>query len=293
MKFIILFLIVPILTVGQITYHGTITNKKTKEKIPFATVGLIKENIGTNAEDNGNFILVSKNEKLNDTLIFSCVGYETLKYPVDQHNLRSLSIELKEKLNELSEVVITNKTSWIFNTLNDFSKCGNSYVTTSGYQTQLAQHFKAVEDNSLLTEVKICRFSLGVIDPEKTLFRIRIYSMDTITKAPSKDLCAEILEVKSRSKIVNLNIEKYRIYIPDKDFFVAIEWLKIPYNEEKSKRKVTGKDVEQIIYRPSIGWTENISSSMEAWMLDYKNVWRPMFKMNNKTRVSISATVKY
>ncbi len=294
MKFIILFLIAPILTVGQSTYKGTIINKKTKEKISFATVGLIKENIGTNAAEDGNFILVSKNEKLNDTLIFSCIGYLTLKYPVDKNNLRSLSIELEEKVNELSEVVITNKTSWIFKTLNDFSKCGNSFVGSGGYQTQLAQHFQVPEDNSILTEIKICRMGFGLIEPEKTIFRIRIYNIDTLTKAPSNDLCDQVIEVKTRSKTISLYLEKYKINIPNKDFFVAIEWLKIPYNENKNKTKQRdGKIIETISYRPSIGWTDNISSKMDAWMLDYKNIWRPMFKMNDKTSVSISATVKY
>ncbi|MEJ7822899.1 MAG: carboxypeptidase-like regulatory domain-containing protein [Chitinophagaceae bacterium] len=294
MKIIILFLIAPILTVGQTTYNGSITNKKTKEKIPFATVGLIKENIGINATEDGDFILVSKNDKLNDTLIFSCVGYETLKHPIDKNNLRNLSIELEEKVNELSEVVITNKTSWTFNTLNDFSKCGNSFVGSSGYQTQLAQHFQVPAANAILTALKICRMSLGLIDPEKTIFRIRIYDMNTLTKAPSNDLCDQVIEVKTRSKTISLNLQKYKIHIPNKDFFVAIEWLKIPYNESKGKTKLPdGKVIETISYRPSIGWTDNISSKMDPWMLDYKNIWRPMFKMNGKTSVSISATVKY
>ena len=67
----------------------------------------------------------------------------------------------------------------------------------------------------------------------------------------------------------------------------------IPFNESKSKMKVNGIETEYISYRPSIGWTDNINSKMEAWGLDYRNIWRPMFKMNNKTSISISATVKY
>lgn len=282
------------MTAGQTTYNGTISNKRTKEIIPFSTVGLVKENIGINAAEDGTFILVSKNETPNDTLIFSCVGYQTLKHAIDKNNVNNLSIELEEKVNELSEVVITNKTSWTFNTLNDFSKCGNSFVGSSGYQTQLAQHFQVPEYNALLTDIKICRMSLGPLGAEKTIFRIRIYDIDTLTKAPSNDLCDQVIEVKTKSKTISLNLEKYKIRIPNRDFFVAIEWLKIPYNESKSKTKLSaGKIIETLSYRPSIGWTDKVSSTMDAWMLDYKNVWRTMFKMNDKTSVSISATVKY
>ena len=253
----------------------------------------MKENIGTNANEDGKFTLRSQGIKENDTLIISCVGYSTRKLPIDKVNRIGLVIELTEQVTILNEVVVKNKTSWTTETLNDFSKCGNSFITSSGYQTQLAQHFEVKKDNSILTEIKICRFAIGLILPEQTIFRIRIYDIDTITKSPSTDLCDQIIEVKTRSKVININLEKYKIRIPSKDFFVAVEWLKIPYNESKSKMKSNGKEVEHISYRPSIGWTDNKNSKMEAWMLDYKNVWRPMFKMNNKTSVSISATVKY
>lgn len=293
MRNLIILLFFPFNLFGQNSFEGKVINAKSKEIVPFATIGLMKENIGTNANENGKFTLLSQGIKENDTLIISCVGYSTQKLPIDKINKIGLVIELKEQVTILNEVVVKNKTSWTTETLNDFSKCGNSFITSSGYQTQLAQHFEVKEENSILTEIKICRMAIALIDPEKTMFRIRIYDIDTMTKSPSTDLCDEIIEVKTRSKVININLEKYKIRIPSKDFFVAVEWLKIPYNESKSKMKVNGKEVEHITYRPSIGWTDNTNSKMEAWMLDYKNVWRPMFKMNNKTSVSISATVKY
>lgn len=293
MNNLIILLFLPFNLFGQITFEGKVVNAKSKAIIPFATIGLMKENIGTNANEDGQFTLLSQGIKENDTLIISCIGYRIQKLPIDKKSKIGLVIELTEQLNVLNEVVVKNKTTWTTEILNDFSKCGNSFITSNGYQTQLAQHFEVKEESSILTEIKICRMAIALLDPEKTIFRIRIYNIDTITKSPSTDLCDQIIEVKTRSKVININLEKYKIHIPSKDFFVAVEWLKIPYNESKSKMKVNGKEVEHITYRPSIGWTDNANSKMEAWMLDYTNVWRPMFKMNNKTSVSISATVKY
>lgn len=295
MKLFLLLLISPILTIGQTNYKGAIINKLTQEKIPFATVGLMKENIGTNAGEDGFFNLTSNNKKSNDTLIISCIGYETLKVPVEQVTLTNTdkNFELTEHLTNLGEVIVTNKTVWATTSLNDFKNCGNSFITSSGYQTQLAQHFTTPTENSILTDIKICRLSNGILGSEKTIFRIRVYGIDTITKSPKNDLCNETIEVKSSNKFIKLNMQKYKIHIPDKDFFIAIEWLKIPYNENKTKMKLNGNEVEHITYKPSIGWTDNENSNMEAWMLDYNNKWRPMFKANGKTSVSISATVKY
>ena len=293
MKISIIILIFPLITFGQSSISGKVVNSKTKLAIPFVTVGLLKENIGTNSSEEGNFKLTSIKLFSTDTLIFSCVGFNTLKLPVNFNEKSEVTYELIEKFSILDEVIVSSKKDWNFIRLNDFSKCGNSFITSSGFQTQLAQHFQVKEENSILTEIKICRMSIAILDPEKTIFRIRVYGFDSLTKSPSTDLCDQTIEVKTRSKTINLNLEKYKIHIPDKDFFVAIEWLKIPLNENKSKMKIDGKLVEHITYRPSIGWTDNLNPKMEAWSLDYNNVWRPMWKMNNKTSISIAAKVKY
>jgi len=293
MKFLTILLFSPLYFFGQTSFRGKVVNTKNKEIVPFATIGLMKENIGTNATEDGTFLLISKADKTNDTLIISCVGFLTQKLPVDRTKTNNLVFELTEQETILKEVVVKNKNSWTSITLNEFSKCGNYFITSSGYQTQLAQHFNVVDYNSILTGIKICRRSMSIVDPDRTIFRIRIYDIDTVTKSPSNDLCDQVIEVKTKSKVISLNVEKYKILIPNKEFFIAIEWLKIPYNENKGKMKVNGKEVEYITYSPSIGWTDNINVNMEAWMLDYNNIWRPMFKNNNKTSVSISATVKY
>jgi len=293
MKRIIFLLFSSTSLLGQAVISGKIINSKTKEPIPFATVGLVKENIGTNALEDGTFQLVSSISKLNDTLIFSCIGFKSLKKSINEFKELDNVVEMTEQETILSEVIVSNKRNWMFEKLNDFSDCGNSFITSNGYQTQLAQHLHVSKANTLLTEIKICRLSNGIFDHEKTIFRIRVYDVDTLNNSPSQDLYDKVIEVKTKDKIVIVNLENYKIRIPQKDFFVAIEWLKIPYNMHRSIRKTNGKQIEHITYRPSIGLTENGISKMETWSLDYKNNWRPMFNMNNKTNISISAVVKY
>lgn len=293
MKFTLYILFFPVFAFGQSIIRGKVINSKNKLAIPFVTVGLTNENIGTTSSEEGFFQFTS-NKKINgDTIIISSIGYKTVRLLYDFNKMSDLTIELTEQPTVLNEVVISNKKYTTSLVLNNFSKCGNSFIGSNGFQTQLAQHFKVKEENSQLTEIKICRMSNALLDPEKTIFRVRIYDIDTLTKAPSIDLCDQIIEVKTRSKLINLNLEKYKIRIPAKDFFVSIEWLKIPFNESKSKIKVNGIDTEYITYRPSIGWTDNDNLKMEAWMLDYKNVWRLMSTITNKTSISIAATVKY
>lgn len=159
--------------------------------------------------------------------------------------------------------------------------------------SQLAQHFVAPTTYSMLTTVKVCQ-NMGVFNKEGSIFRIRIYDMDSITGAPSKDLCNEIIEIKTDKKNTIIDLEQYAINIPQRDFFVSIEWLKIQANE-RSFVDSNGKEIWHLSYAPSVGWTKAKNDKMEVWYLDYHGSWFTMHKMpfNDKTSIAISATLKY
>ena len=291
MKTLLCFLF-PAITLGQAAYKGNIVNKKTNEKVSFATVGLVIENIGTNADEDGKFVLTAKAGNPNDTMTISCVGYETLKIAVSK--LPGI-IELEERQTMLANFSITSKVKCVYIKLND-SECGNVSITTRGFQTHVARLFTTTSDNAILTEVEVCK-SNPIFENHKTIFRLRFYDMDTITKAPSTELCNEIIEVKTSSKTTNVNVEKYKISIPNKNFFVAVEWLKIPYNENVEKVTSDGKKEVRVTYRPNISCTNALHGNNHrevreyaVWGLGYQNKWFPMVFIKD---ISISATIKY
>ncbi len=75
------------------------------------------------------------------------------------------------------------------------------------------------------------------------------------------ELCNEVIEIYTSNKRTRVNLEKYKIHV-SKYFFVAIEWLKIQYNENKYITKIEGKKQEHITFRPSIlGKVNNQSDS--------------------------------
>jgi hypothetical protein len=279
----LLFLIFPLISYGQNNYYGDIIDKNTKEKIPFATIGLIKENTGINADENGRFALVSRYE--SDTLIISSIGYESLKFSVNMLPLNML-FELQKKSITLKDILIVQyKKS---ETINEFSNCGISYYKTSGMVSQVAQQFQSPAANSLLSEINICK------SDDHSLFRIRVYSMDSLSGLPSIDLADTIIEIKTARKHVHIDVAKYNIYIPGRDFFVAIEWLKIPYNENKEKIKkgsltnVSSTYSPSIAYKPESRVLSDIGKPIKVWQKLYTGNW---IKLSG--RLLISATVKY
>ncbi len=292
MKFLIILFLLPLFASGQKIYKGKIINSITKKNIPFATVGFLKANIGVNADENGEFILSTTTENIRDTLIISCVGYETLK--IVTQNIPEI-INLNEKQVDLSEVSVFSKLNWTFTKLNN-KDCGAVGVTTNGFQSQIAKFFKTSFGNSILTEVEICK-SNSLFERHKSLFRLRFYDMDTITKAPSTELCNEVIEINTSNKSTKVNLEKYKIRVSN-CFFVAIEWLKIEYNENKYTIIVEGKRQERKTYRPSIlcdiykQLANEVRSGQnyEVWGLFYNDKWSPQPWISD---ISISVTVKH
>jgi hypothetical protein len=286
---LLLFVFFPIISFGQIVYTGEIISKSSKSKIPFATIGFTKNNSGTNADEQGKFSLLSSKFE-NDTLIVSCVGYRTLKIPTSKFP-ENMYFELEDKGGTLNEIIIGKQYKKSSNLLNDFSNCGINYYTSSGFIAEVAQYFRTEEKNSLLSEVNICKSG------DNALFRIRIYSMDSIKKIPLQDLIDTIIEVKSTKRHVHLDLEKYKIVIPDKDFFVSIVWLKIVSNERKAKRMMGGKKTTYSEYTPFVSFkvpqnnTLNSENLITTWQKDYKGRWIKFYPEN--ANLLISVKVKY
>lgn len=285
---LLLLISLPLSSFGQSFFEGLVINKETKHRIPFATIGLIKQNTGTNADENGNFTLSISGS--SDTLLISCIGFETTKFPQNRSYLKD-TFELQPKIASLAEIIVTNRKNPTSTTLGQYSNCSTNYYTTSNAINQIARHFKTTRNNVSLKEIEICKYGMAIIDPARTKFRIRIYSMDKISGTPGDDLCDSVIELDVTGRHIKVNLEQYNIIIPDTDFFVAIEWLRIPLNQQKNKSKIDGNQkFVYYTYSPLIAIKDETKESLdfECWQLEYSGKWRrfPWTAM-------ISATIDY
>jgi len=287
MRFIILLLF-PIFSSAQNIFEGVVINKSTKEPIPFASVSLIKGRIGVNADEKGFFKLYNTSRVFDDSLIVTCMGYAPLKIPLSNTENITIKAELTENVQTLKEVVVLNNNFKNIITLNDFDEFSGSYYGSGSFIAQLAQHFVSPSENAMLKEIKIAKFSVPILSPQKAMFRVRVYDVDPISKQPSNDLADQVIEVKSKGKIVELNLEQYKIYTPNKDFFIAIEWLRIPYNA--NEMKLNGRT--EIRYAPSIGFYQKSAPYMDLWQLGLNNVWSKL-PSNLISNLAIAVSLKY
>ena len=107
--FILTFFLNSVFAISQITIVGKITNNKNMP-IQYANVWLQHSNIGTVTNNNGEYILNIKKESLPDTLIFSYIGYKTVKRKlVSNKNKITLNIILEPFPQVLQEIAIKSK----------------------------------------------------------------------------------------------------------------------------------------------------------------------------------------
>ena len=116
---------------------GRITDSATGMAVPYASIGLIRSNKGTSADQDGRFTLdAPQNFSMVDSLLISSVGYKTVKVPLE-NGKPSYEISLARKQAPMKEVIIRRyfrKMTLPWNRMkSDFT------LTTIGLNTQVAR----------------------------------------------------------------------------------------------------------------------------------------------------------
>jgi hypothetical protein len=93
-------------TTKIVTVKGKVTDSSTKKPIPYANIYLLNSNIGTISNNDGEFILKIPQNKTNQSVRFSFMGYKNQDLTIDQIQLNNNLIELTTEVVTLKELVI-------------------------------------------------------------------------------------------------------------------------------------------------------------------------------------------
>jgi hypothetical protein len=292
------------------TFH--VVDNKTQKPIPATSITIVRAKLSITTEKDGIFVIPGNLEKMRDSVILYAQNYELFKITLAQLNGMD-TIRLSKITNNLVTARLNYKDDTL---LNNYNRSEIAYYAGLNTETaqfdylQLAQRFNVQKPGIRLKSVVVNKLSFNVVysitDPdsqydstelEHTTYRVHIYDVNTLTGGPGKDLSDKIIEVKILdSKQSNFNLKKYNIIIPNKTFFVAIEWLRDYYNlgyvmvhDKKLKR-----NVQQLNYRPTIGISPITGKKLNIWGLDYKHNWKPYtYFMPFGTDLAIKAGIEY
>lgn len=103
--FALCFLPIGLQAQSLITIKGSVSDSKTGQPIPFTTIVLKGHALGTTASESGDFSFRITEKLQNDTVMFSCMGYSSLKIPVTALIGSTHHVELHPQSFLLSEVI--------------------------------------------------------------------------------------------------------------------------------------------------------------------------------------------
>jgi hypothetical protein len=260
---------------------GVVKDSISGQPIPYVNIWVENETIGTTSEENGSFSLDIKEEKV---LVFSALGYESKK-----SSSKNEIILLKPKVFELNEVVVSSAKKNKIIKVNGFKKEKISVYYGSGSQpTIIAKKIEPSEQINKHPFLKEINF-LSRCQIKKAKIILRFYEVDPEGK-PGIDLLDTniVLEIKKGKKNNRINLEKYKIRIPEDGLFIAFEWMIIEENKytytytlEEEKNKISYKD--GISYQPVIGTIP--AENQSSWHYT-KGKWYKRQKFNQDINVS-------
>ncbi len=129
---------------------------------------------------------------------------------------------------QLLKLVEISKRKFKEQTINRFDKTF-AYPAAS---TQLAQQMYCEHPDAFLTKILLSRSIPSFGANPRTRFRLHIYGADNTTGGPKTSLHdGDIIVENNSDKYIVIDLSKKYIRIPGNKFFVAIEWLAIPFNE--------------------------------------------------------------
>lgn len=334
-KFLQLFLGITLLlsslrASAQTVFEGQIINKISEAPVPNVNIRLARERITVTSNAQGYFRIASADSVVKDTLIFSSVGYQTFKLLTSAYQKNGF-ISLVPTTTTLEEVSITNEKLKIVRLnkfdLNDIKEDPPGVKTDpflpvvtypfSPRNRFFAKLFTAPQGNVVLTKVDLGRRELDetkypdkplVTSHIKTRFLLHVLSVDPKTGAPGTLLFSKTINLTDKALWVELDLRKDNIIINPAEFYIAIEWMHIPFNEviklfySPKVRKVTKKgnqlleDVSEytMLYEPALIEYKKKKPTV-SWIKNHENKWqRYDSEISGQSReIALSATINY
>lgn len=211
---------------AQTKVIGTVVSNKNGSDISYANLGVPNQNVGTITDSAGNYSIQLLNVNANDSIIVSCIGYETFKTSVETFS-KNPRIELQEKVYALNEVVVFAKRAKIEGREKSqgikvlFNRKDSSKTLAGG---EIGMLF----GNRDKIRIKEVNFYLAYNSYENIKIRINIYrAKDTDTDKKLNNTGNVLSVTNGKTGWITASFDNQDIMIDKQDYLVAIEILEI------------------------------------------------------------------
>ena len=213
-------LLLPLLGQAQETrISGHLIDAVTKDPIPFASLGLLKEDVGALSNEFGYFQFTGLRKHGQDSLIVMTLGYTRRAVFVGSGATQKLLVEL-------------NRQPYVIGGPNISTHCKVAKEQLSAEEVLAEQpgtqyaFFVNNEKREGPDKIRAVAFYIGEYGFPKKEFRIRIYKADGNTHSPYTNLLNEpvFLVAPKDEKWYFIDLSRYEITAPKDGYFVAVEF---------------------------------------------------------------------
>ena len=252
------------------TIKGTIVSSEDQKPIPYAKIGVLTENFGTQADENGQFQMNFDEVPKDKNLVIMVGGFEKFEVKVSDFIKKNPhSVFLKPKESKIDEVIIktstykeknmgiTTKTKSVMFTPN--MEKGNAVVEETAIEFSSKKRLKILKIN-----MNFSRFEATTpINVRYTIYDVKDGQPNDLIL--EKDIIAEIKPSDIVDQTYSLDVSKENIWLEGK-FFVGIQFI----GEADRKVALSGALLKSGFYRSFFGEWKKIGLAAPAINIDVK-----------------------
>lgn len=224
---VILFLLFSPFLFSQKTIKGSVLNKEDGKAIEFVNIGIRAKEIGTVSNYNGEFSLQIPANNQNDTLTFTCIGFEPLHVNIaDLAEKQKQDFLLKEKVTNLNEMVVKPKR---FKTKRLGITAKNKRLVTGFEQNKLGYEAGILMKNKKSAHLKKIVLNIALCEYDSVFYRVNVYEengkidFESILEKPIYFSFTK--SDFNKNSTISLDLENYHI-ITNGNFLVTLELVK-------------------------------------------------------------------
>ena len=234
----------------QITLSGTLLNEDSLP-LSFATVNVTGTSQGIVADGDGTYSLSISRELINDSITFSYLGYQPITIPIVEAAKEDTLVMFPSSV--LLEEVVVEKNSYRKRKRLGYMKGDDGIIPLDVRNGggEVAILLQAPTAGFYVDEV---HFRLMYNSKDTLKFRLHLYSYDSTSNTPGKELLSKNIVLQKNEKRfgwVRFDISEYNVFLRKNSFFLSLEWI-----DDQSTR-------------------ERLSSSLRSWeqwkMVEYQN----------------------
>lgn len=283
-----LYILIPLSGCAQILITGKVLGSKDKLPIAFTNIGILNTDVGTISDMDGSFAINIPTRYTKSKLLFASLGYKRVNLPIDSiRSTGEIIVYLQEIATQLDPVTIRGKKSFKrFRLGNDLSEGGCIYadtITAGSAMAILIENNKNYTGLNYPANVEQAKLKIRMNTFREFKLRIRIYTVDSLTGMPGKDILNKsIIKISDiKNGWLTYDLAEHNIVV-NGPFYLTFEWLL----EKKDRRYLHHQFVDWQTKHPELVTTDY--SVVDGQKIAYKN-YNEYFWAGTSFGVAVSA----